>query len=99
MRDCIGDPRCRVPFGNLEQRPGLVRELPHERDTGFALLRGCCIHWPRDTPLSVRERGGKIRMSLVSPPSEPKLMTVPVPSAKSSAISPSRCPPTLSIAV
>ena len=37
-------------------------------------------------------------MSLVSPPSEPKLMTVPVRSANRSATSPSRRPPTLSIA-
>ena len=59
---------------------------------------GCCVHCPRDTPLSVRERGANSRMSLVSPPSEPKLTTVPVPSARSSAMSPSRAPPTLSIA-
>ncbi len=40
MRDRIGDPRWRVPFGNLEQRPGFVRELLRERNIGFALLRG-----------------------------------------------------------
>jgi hypothetical protein len=37
-------------------------------------------------------------MSLVSPPSEPKLMAVPVHSACKSATSPNRRPPTLSIA-
>ncbi len=37
-------------------------------------------------------------MSLVSPPSEPKLMTAPVRSASKSATSPNRRPPTLSIA-
>jgi hypothetical protein len=36
-------------------------------------------------------------MSLVSPPSEPKFMTVPVRSANKSATSPNRRPPTLSI--
>jgi hypothetical protein len=89
MRNGVGDPRWRVSFGNLEQRSGLVREPLCERNIGFALLH---------TPLSVRERGGNCRMSLVSPPSEPKLMTVPVPSAKSSAMSPNRRPATLSIA-
>jgi transposase len=55
--------------------------------------------WVGLVPKQHRERGGNSRMSLVSPPSEPKLTTVPVPSAKSSAMSPSRRPPTLSIAV
>jgi hypothetical protein len=40
MRDGIGDPRWRVPLGNLEQRAVLVRELQRECKIGFALLRG-----------------------------------------------------------
>ena len=99
MRNGVGDPGWRVPFGNLEQTfraPARARCA-----SAISALRcsgGCCIQLPRTTPLSVRERGGNRRMSLVSPPSEPKLMTVPVPSASKSATSPSRRPPTLSIA-
>src|SRR4029077_16682975 len=59
---------------------------------------GCCIQLPSATPLSVREWGGNRRMSLVSPPSEPKFMTVPKRSDNKSATSPNRRPPTLSIA-
>jgi hypothetical protein len=40
MRDGIGDSRWRVPFGNLEQGPGLVRELQRERNIGFAFAPG-----------------------------------------------------------
>ena len=98
MRDGVGDPRWQVPFGNLEQSSGLVREPLCERNIGFALLRWLLHPLPSTTPLSVRDRGGNRRMSLVSPPSEPKLMTVPVPSASKSATSPNRRPPTLSIA-
>jgi len=39
MRDAVGDPGWRVPFGNLEQSSGLVREPLCERSVGFALLR------------------------------------------------------------
>ena len=38
MRDGVGDPRWRVPFGNFEQG-GLVREPLRERNIGFALLQ------------------------------------------------------------
>ena len=38
MRDGVGDPRWRVPFGNFEQG-GLVRDPLRERNIGFALLR------------------------------------------------------------
>jgi hypothetical protein len=39
MRDGVGDPGWRVPFGNLEQSSVLVREPLCERNVGFALLR------------------------------------------------------------
>ncbi|MDB5399587.1 MAG: hypothetical protein JWQ55_1605 [Rhodopila sp.] len=39
MRDGVGDPGWRVPFGNLEQSSGLEREPLRERNIGFALLR------------------------------------------------------------
>jgi hypothetical protein len=39
MRDGVGNPRWRVPFGNFEQSSGLVREPLRERNIGFALLR------------------------------------------------------------
>jgi hypothetical protein len=39
MRDGVGDPGWRVPFGNLEQGSGLVREPLRERNIGFTLLR------------------------------------------------------------
>ena len=39
MRDGVGDAGWRVPFGNLEQSSGLVREPLGERNIGFALLR------------------------------------------------------------
>ena len=38
MPDGVGDTRWRVPFGNLEQSSGLVREPLCERNIGFALL-------------------------------------------------------------
>jgi hypothetical protein len=39
MRDGVSDTRRRVPFGNLEQSSGLLREHQCKRDVGFALLR------------------------------------------------------------
>jgi hypothetical protein len=64
MRDGVGDPGWRVPFGALEQGSGLVREPQRQGNIGFALLRWL-LH---PTPLRVRERDGNRRMSLVSPP-------------------------------
>jgi hypothetical protein len=39
MSDGVSDPGWRVPFRNLEQGCGLVREPLRERNIGFALLR------------------------------------------------------------
>jgi hypothetical protein len=39
MRHCVGDPGWRVPFGDLEQGSGLVRERQRQGSIGFALLR------------------------------------------------------------
>jgi len=39
MRDGVGNSVWRIPFSNLEQRLGLVREPLRERNVGFALLR------------------------------------------------------------
>jgi hypothetical protein len=38
MRDGVGDPGWRVPLGDLEQGPGLVREPQRQRNIGFAPL-------------------------------------------------------------
>ena len=59
MRDGIGDPRWRVPFSNLEQRPGLVRELLRERNIGFALLRGLLHPLAEDHALEREATGRK----------------------------------------
>src|SRR2546426_3828166 len=58
---------------------------------------GCRSQLLIATPLSVSDRGGNRRMSLVSPPSDP-LTTVPVPFARRSATSSTRRPPILSMA-
>ena len=39
MRNGVGDPGRRVPFGNLEQSSGLMRKSLCERNICFALLR------------------------------------------------------------
>jgi hypothetical protein len=46
-------------FSNLEQRPGLVRELQRERNIGFALLRGLLQPLAEDHALEREATGRK----------------------------------------
>ena len=57
-------------MANMVRQPrtevALVREPLRESNIGFAFSGDCRVHWPRNTPLSVRERGGNSRMSVTA---------------------------------
>src|SRR6266446_9534317 len=99
MRDCVADPRWRVGCCDLEQRLGLERELLREGSISLAHVGRLLHPLPEEHALKREGAGCKQpNIACLPPPREPKLMTVPVPSAKRSVTSPSRAPPTLSIA-